>query len=399
MPIKRFNVIYWALIFLTIGFIASPTIVSLYHILIIIPAILIIKQGQFNIKLPKSSLFLLALCFWGIISTFYNLDTIIKPRKSFDDLKFYLLGVVLIFPLRYFIQNATEKHIQKLFKILVFIISAAFIVGIIKAFFGFDLVKMQTGDFKPRSGGFTNYMRYGYSHAFLFILGIGMLVNYEKVKKYINLKVLIYTLALCFLAVFTSKTRGALLAILVGLPFMFLKYKPLIAKIVIAIGTLFLGIVIYFSVTNTKTSSRFLNINDGSNHKRMSQFYSAVKSIQEKPIFGLGSDQFSYNVPRLKEKYDIWAKNYQGHSHNIFLEHAANFGIVGLVLFLGFIICWFLELIKFRSDLSWVLASYLVAFVVSGQVENLFDNTNSHLLFFIYSLSYAIMGKKLEKQI
>ena len=44
----------------------------------------------------------------------------------------------------------------------------------------------------------------------------------------------------------------------------------------------------------------------------MSQFYTAVKSIQEKPVLGLGADQFSYHVTDLKKKYDIWSKSYSG---------------------------------------------------------------------------------------
>jgi len=383
---KTFKWIYVALFCLTIGFIASPTIVSLYHIFIIIPAIIIYKRKLYLIKLPVSSWFLIALFVWGLICTIYNLDTVIKPRKSFDDLKFYLLGPGLIYPLRYFFDRTNSFQIKRLLNVLYFIIIAAFIVGCVKAFLDFDLIKWQAKEFKNRSGGFTNYMRYGYSHAFMFITGLGIYVNRERLKEFINPKLFIFALTLCLLAIFTSKTRGALLAVLVGVPWLMLKYKPTIAKIVIGLGTVFLGVVIYISAFSN-SSNRFLDINDGSNKKRMSQFYSAWKSMQEKPVFGLGSDQFSYNVPRLKEKYDIWSKEYQGHSHNIFLEHGANFGYLGIILLFGFLITWFFEMVALRNDFGWIISSYIVAYVVAGQVELLFDNTNSHLLFFIYSFS------------
>lgn len=390
---KTFKWIYAALIFLSIGFLSSPTIVSLYHIIIFIPALIVIFKKDLRIKLSVSAWFLIALFIWGIIATTYNIDSIIKVRKSYDDLKFYLFGALLIYPLSYFFQRANPFQIKRLLNILYFIIIAAFIVGCVKAFGDFDLIKWEAKEFKNRSGGFTNYMRYGYSHAFMFILGVGLWIKRKNISNIIQDKRFLFALVLCLLAIFTSKTRGALLAVMVGLPWLMLKYRPKIAGAIIAMGAVFVGVVLYVSIYSN-SSNRFLDINDGSNKKRMSQFYSAWKSIQEKPIFGLGSDQFSYNVPRLKEKYDIWSKEYQGHSHNIFLEHAANFGIPGFILILGFLLVWFIEMIRFGSDWSWIISSYILAFTVAGQVENLFDNTNSHLLFFIYSFSQVLREKE-----
>jgi O-antigen ligase len=393
---KTFKWIYASLFFLTIGFLASPTVVSLYHILIFIPAIIVYKKKIYSINIPKSGWFLLALFGWGIICTTYNIDTIIKPRKSYDDLKFYFLGVFLIIPLRYYFDRVNSFQVRKLLNILYFIIIAAFIVGCIKAFGDFDIIKWQAKEFKNRSGGFTNYMRYGYSHAFMFILGVGLWINRRNLKDLIQPNRFLFILILCLLAIFTSKTRGALLAVMVGLPWLMLKYRPKIAAGIIGAGAIFVGVVIYISVYSN-SSNRFLDINDGSNKKRMSQFYSAWKVIQEKPVFGLGSDQFSYNVPKIKEKYDIWSKEYQGHSHNIFLEHGANFGVLGILLLLGFLVTWLIEMILTGTDFSWAISSYIVAYTVAGQVELLFDNTNSHLLFFIYTLSQVYRQSKLER--
>lgn len=385
---KTFKWILFALAFLALGVITSPTIVSLYHILIIVPAIIVYKRKLYQVQVPASSWFLLALFAWGIVSTAYNLDTVIKPRKSFDDLKFYLFGFALIVPLRFVIDRVNEFQLRRILNIFFCTLIIAFFVGISKAWWGFDPVKFEFGDFHNRSGGFTNYMRYGYASAFIVIFGSGLWLSRAKLKGLLSPKIFYPAIILSFLAVFTSQTRGALLAMLVGLPWLLLRYRPKIAKAIIGMGAIFACVVIYFSFfSNSKY--RFLDINDGSNNKRMSQFYSAVKSIEERPIIGLGSDQFSYNVPRLKDKYDIWAKHYAGHSHNIFLEHAANFGIPGFILILGFLLAWFFEMIKLGGNFGWAVSSYIVAFVVSGQVELLFDNTNSHILFFTYSFSQA----------
>lgn len=382
---KTFKTIYYALFFLALGLFTSPTVVSLYHILLFVPLLTLIKRGE-RIKLSKSSISLIALFAWGLVCTIANYEDLIKPSKAFQELKYYLLGVLCIIPLRYFFERADQKHLKVLMNIFYFTIIAAFFVGITKAFLGFDIVKWKSGDFHARSGGFLNYMRYGYGSAFLVLLGTGLFLGSSNLRNLLKGKRFYAAMVLSLFAIFTAKTRGALLALMVGLPVLFVRYKKKLALTIIGAGTIFVLIVAYISFFSN-SSIRFLDINDGSNKKRMSQFYSAVKSIQEKPVFGLGADQFSYHVSDIKNRYDIWSKEYSGHSHNIFLEHAANYGIPGLILFISFLVFWLLELYKEGSNISWAILSYVIGFVVSGQVELLFDNLNSHLIFFVYSCS------------
>lgn len=384
---KTYYAVFLGLFFLALGIFSSPTIVSGYHILIFIPMLVLFFRGE-RIELKPSMYILLALFVWGILCTSLNFEELIKPHKSFQELKYYLFGVLCIVPLKYFLDRAPDRHIKFLISTLCVVLIIGFFAGISKAYFGFDIVKWKVGEFKNRSGGFLNYMRYGYGSAFLFLLGWAMLLKGQGFRKWINPKLFYPALLCCFLAIFAAKTRGALLAVLVGLPFFYLKYKPKIAGSIIAIGAVFAGVIIYFSfITNKPAPSRFLNINDGSNTKRMSQFYTATKAISERPVFGWGADQFSYHVPALKEKYDVWSKDYAGHSHNIFLEHAVSYGIVGALLLGAFFGLWFFEMFQLKSEFGWAICTYIIAFVVGGQVELLFDNLNSHLLFFIYSLS------------
>ncbi len=385
---KKYQFIFWGMIFLFLGLTASPTLVSGYHILIFIPTILLFKDGL-RFKLSKSSWCLVALVVWGLISTIYNTDTLIKPNKAYQDLKYYMFGVFCIGTLSYFFKFVPKKHIKLLLNLLLFAIVVGLFVGISRSKFGFDPVKFEwvPGKYHTRVGGFTNYMRYGYSSALMLVLGIGAWINHEQVKEFISKRWLVIFSLFNILAIILSETRGAVLALVAGISFLLIKYKPRIGYSLVGLGIL--GVISIGIISYTQTSkNRYFNINDGSNKKRMSQFYSAVKSIQEKPVFGLGADQFSYNVPAIKKRYGIWSQEYSGHSHNIFLEHAANYGLPGLAAFLMFLIFWFIELIKKKTHLHWVLASYLVAFVVGGQVELLFDVINSHLLFFLYSYSH-----------
>ena len=55
---KTFKWIMSSLMFLAIGFLASPTVVSVYHILIVIPMFIVIKRAD-SFHIPKRGWFLL----------------------------------------------------------------------------------------------------------------------------------------------------------------------------------------------------------------------------------------------------------------------------------------------------------------------------------------------------
>jgi O-antigen ligase len=389
---RKYYFIYTALIFLALGLMVSPTIVAGYHIFITIPAFLIFWKYKNEIKVPKSSYILIAISVWGLTSAFYNLDTLIKPLKSFQDVKYYLLGVLCIYPLKYFLEQGSKRHLKVILNILCITIIIAFFVGISKSLFQFNIVKMSFGDYHNRSGGFVNYMRYGYASALLFILGLNIFLNRtnDKVREIITPKLFYPALLLCFLAIGTSQCRGALLSVLASLPFLLWRYKPKVTIILLFLGSIFAAMVIYFSFISQSTKYRFLNINQGSNAVRVSQWQTALSVISEKPLLGLGPDQFSYNVKEYKTKYKIKYDYYSSHAHNILLEHGANYGIPGMVLLIIFFILWFIEMMSMKSVFGWAVGSYLIAFFVGGQVELLFDVINSHLLFFIYSFSQAM---------
>src|SRR5690606_14238257 len=245
---KKTRFIGIALGFLALGLISSPTITAGYHIFILIPAFMVYFARAYKIKVSKSSWILIALFVWGIICGLYNLETLVKPRKAFDDLKFYILGFFLIIPLRYYFERSNAFRVKRILNIFFFSLIAAFFVGISKIWFHFDLVTMSSGDFGYRSGGFTNYMRYGYCSAFIFILMTAMLVNKKKLEKLISPKLFGAAMILSFFAIIVSQTRGALLAVIVGLPWLLLRYRPKIAKVIIGAGVLFLSVVVYLSV-------------------------------------------------------------------------------------------------------------------------------------------------------
>ena len=113
-----------------------------------------------------------------------------------------------------------------------------------------------------------------------------------------------FAIMISLAAVATSQTRGGLLALLVSVPFVLLRYKPKLGKAMYGAGFAFFLLIIFATLTKS-FESRYLNVFQGSNQTRLSQFQSALYAMKESPIVGLGANQFSYHVTRLKEKYDL----------------------------------------------------------------------------------------------
>lgn len=397
---KIYNWIYFALIFLALGVMTSPTLMGGYHIFILVPALYCFAKTRLQVKLNPSSWVLLILAVWGSLSFTSNFDSIIKPGKSIREIQYYLYAVLCIYPFRLYFRGDRNEQYKRLLHIFMFTIICAFFVGIIESWFKFDLLKFKAANPEStyRSGGFYNYMRYGYGSALIFILLVGL--NYLRENKFvknlqINQKLLFAAAALSGGAVATSQCRGALLGLLCSFPFLVFRFQPKITKILVTLVSCFLLFVGYFTLSKN-TDLRFLNVLQGSNSVRISQWQTAISVMKDNPIFGVGPDQFSYNVKEYKHKYGIPYDYYSGHAHNTFLEHGASYGVMGIVLFFLFIVMWFRELWSIKDDVSWIIMSYVVGYAVSGQVELLMDVVNSHILFFIYSISqvYIIEFKK-----
>lgn len=395
---KKTRFISIALFFLAIGMMTSATIVGGYHIFILIPAFMVYLTKTYKVQVSKSSLILLLLFTWALVCGFYNLHQMENVRKSFDDLKFYILGFFLIIPLRYYYERTTVHQRKKILNVFLLTIIVAFFVGISKAWFNFNPVKMSFGDYPDRSGGFFHIMRYGYSNALIFVLLLAGFINRGKIQEYITPKLFYPALVLSFFAVFTAATRGALLGMFISIPFLLLKYRPKLAKAFFGFGGLaFAGMVAVSLYLGDKSPIRIINFKDQSSNIRVSQYLAGIKAMEENPIFGLGPVQFSHHVTDIKERNDIWAQDFVGHTHNTFIEHAASFGVPGLILFTLFLAFWFKEMIGLRSDFGWAIASYITGYVVSGQFELLFDSVNSHLMFFLYSWSQIFVQCQKEK--
>jgi O-antigen ligase len=373
-----------ALFFLAAGIFTSVTILSAYQILFVIPLTyylyLAFKNKDF--KLPKSAWFLLAFMAVAFLSLVINYDLLPKPSKNFGRLKYFLFGIGGIFVLKAWLKKATDQTKKIL-------INTFFLTIIVAASYAFyNLTQTSEG----RARGLTETMRYGYGSGMMLLVLLSAIFHHKKLGPWFNYKLAFGVFLIGFAGMYITYTRGALLGFLCGLPFVLYFFNKKLGYILGGLAILgVLGLVGVYLFGSGESSSRFLvNKNNSSDVIRRSQWKAAIIATQEKPILGWGLSNFHSQLKRIKYQYDLDAKDYNdAHSHNLFLEVASGTGLIGLILFLGWVISWAIESFKSSELTRALVIPFGVAFVVSSQFEVTFDANNASMIFFLYALSFV----------
>jgi O-antigen ligase len=205
-------------------------------------------------------------------------------------------------------------------------------------------------------------------------------------------------LGICFFFVMVSGARGAMLGIFAAALFALFVDRPRIHGgriempktqiVVIALVTLLLGYVVYLLTTGQTTSTlgRFLALFDQADDpllrrgaNRFDYFAGAYRAWLAAPLFGQGLYGFSYF---------FCGTGADGcYPHNAILHVLADFGFIGLVLFMVFAIAGMrhLGLTRLRRDpLMFTLAMAFVTVVVNVMVAS--DTATNYRLFFFMGL-------------
>lgn len=376
------NITTAALFFLAAGIFTSVTILGAYQILFAIPLVyytyLAFKNK--NYQLPKSAWWLLAFVAVAIISLVVNFELIPKPSKNFGRIKYFLYGICGIYVFRVWIKEASDKTKKFLVNIFLLSIVVAGLFACWEFFFsGKDRVK-----------GLTDTMRYGYGSGMILLTLLSAILHQEKTHKWFNARFGILAFIIGFIGMYLTYTRGGLLGFLCGIPFVLYYFR---VRLGLTLGGLavigILGLSGVYLFGSGEYESRFLvNKNNSSDLIRRSQWKAAILATQEKPLIGWGYSNFHSQLKRIKNEYDLDAKDYDdAHSHNLFLEIAAGTGLLGLFFFLGWVITWAKECFKTGGVVRALVIPFGIAFVVSSQFEVTFDVNNASMISFLYALS------------
>ncbi len=374
-----------AFFFLAIGVFTSVSILSVYEALLSVSLMyytyLALKNNHF--KLPKSAWFLLAFVAVALLSLIINFDIIPQPSKNFGRIKYFIFGVFGIFVLRAWF-NETDLKAKR------FLINSLFVSMIVA---GFYMIYVSIGlPEGHRARGLTHTMRYGYGTAMLVLTLLSAFFHREQTKKWLNLQLLVAAIFFGILGIYLAQTRGAFLGLICGLPFAIYYYRP---KVGLAIGTVsFLAVIVLGSIylfgSGNYDNRLLMNKSNKSDTIRRSQWQAAIIATQEKPVFGWGFSNFHSQLKRIKHEYNLDEKDYDdAHSHNLFLEVASGTGLVGLFLFISWVLTWAWEASKSKGLVPALVIPFGVAFVVSSQFEVTFDVNNALMIFFLYSLTHV----------
>jgi len=297
--------------------------------------------------LLKNSLFLiiiLHLC-WIVVCCFFSVDLILS-------IKYFLAKIWYIIP--FVVLPQLFIHSQSKMKDLALYLLIPMLIVVIQSlirhsffYFSFEGIKEVLDPF------FRNHVNY--SAMLICLLVVGWIVKRLTPISKPAYKWIIIGLMMGLIGLLLSYSRGAWLALIVGILTSFLIKRKLLIKSLVLIGLLSaLSFLFLFwnknylrftpdfthTIFHTDFSEHLkatVNLKDVSDAERFYRWVAAKNMIAAKPVTGFGPNNFYNNYkPYAENIFKTWVSKNEDHSsvHNYFLLTALEQGIVGVVIFL-----------------------------------------------------------------
>jgi O-antigen ligase len=214
-------------------------------------------------------------------------------------------------------------------------------------------------------GGVTRMRAFGFfpdPHNFAFFVNLCLFtaLGYLFAQKKAVSKLWIGVGAVLMIAAIgLSFSRGAYLGLLAGGIFfaaVFLNRSGVLGKALLVFAAIFVLIFIFNSNIITQRLATSFNLKEGSNAERYKNWTQAAEMIQGYPLGGVGLGNYARSVdPTAADRSSIYA-------HNLFLDIAAETGILNAIIFLCLIFISIWRNVKNDNMISLGLAAGLVAF-------------------------------------
>lgn len=374
------HLIFGSIMILALGVLTSTTLLALYHILMIIPALYFLPKASYK-KFPNSAWTLLAMAVIIILSVLFNQDIAVKGYAPITKSKYFIFGFISLAPLSWYFQNrATEKKISILLYGFCIATTVATFGGLCGLLAGYNPILMKAMADNRNGGVFGMIMNYAHNICYFQIIITGLVIYREEAKKYINKNFLYLVFLINLIGLYTTYTRGAWLGFLVAVPFYFFRQNKKIFVGAIA-GILIVGTIMYFLAG----SSMYRKDNDAS---RLGQWQAAIAAFKERPILGYGYLNFEEHSSIIKHRYNLLAPDFKGHAHNNFFEMLGSTGALGFISFVLWLGFWFKEMYLRTDLLSRIGLPFIVTFIVSGLTQSTISlGINLFFIFGAYALT------------
>ncbi len=385
---------------LACGVFVSIAVCSIYHICLVGAALLTWRSFRWK-ELPLSAKWLLMFVMVGILSTTVNAAAMDDPARLLK-IKYPLFGVLGIFLMgSAYKRFLTPCRIEVLLNLFRISITVASVYGAVKALAKFDLLTFSMGGFPDRSSGFTGVMRYSHGLQMVLVVLSALLIHRRPSPQGFHRGLLLVAFVASLIGLWASGTRGAIVGFLCAVPFVFfLSHRRHFWLSSVVCWPLAILIVAgnYLRSDAPQTPAAPAAIIRGmSGDDRLHIFAAALYAVKERPLLGFGPGQFKNQVARLRSQYHLdWKGRPSSHAHNIFLETAANLGMIGLAALIAWLVCWVREVWSRKDLLAQCVLPFICAFIVGGQSEYLLDANNAFMVFFAFSLSSISLSRKPE---
>ena len=283
---------------------------------------------------------------WILISSFFS-TTPLLSIKYFLAKIWYIIPFIMVAPM--VLKNYTDwKKLALCLCIPMSILIVQILIRQSLYSFEFGAIKKAMFPF------FRNHVNY--SSLLVCLIPIGWVIWKFTPMSTFNKKISKTLLTIAMIALILSYSRGAWLAMIIGLTSIFIFRKNWMGKTIMV--TLFIiGILISalsyqknyiaFAPNHDQTIfhenfsdhlSATINRKDISNAERFHRWVAGARMIAEKPIIGFGPNSFYDEYqPFTVSAFKTWVSNNPEHStvHNYFLLIAIEQGLVGLILFIA----------------------------------------------------------------
>ncbi|TAH10068.1 MAG: O-antigen ligase domain-containing protein [Sphingobacteriia bacterium] len=332
-----------------------PIEIVLVIITVIATAKLFHQPSIFNDSLQSPLLLLVVFhLLWILISSFFS-TTPLLSIKYFLAKIWYIIPFVMVTPI--VLKNYSD------WKKLALCMCIPMSVLVVQILFRQSLYSFEFGAIKKAMFPFfRNHVNY--SSLLVCLVPIGWIIWKFTPNNTFQKKLSKWLLFTALIALILAYSRGAWLAMIIGLLSIFIFRKNWMGKTIIG-SVILIGVIISslsyqknyiaFAPNHDQTIfhenfgehlSATINRKDISNAERFHRWVAGARMITEKPIIGFGPNSFYHQYqPFTVSAFKTWVSNNPEHStvHNYFLLIAIEQGIIGLILFIALFIYMLLE--------------------------------------------------------
>ncbi len=381
---RKLNLFAWAIFFYLVMTIFHKAFVAVGMILILALAFYTSKDSFIAVFKDKKHIFLIALVLSFILSI------ILSGEGDFNKIKYYIPPLLFTAAFYQYGPKISDQWIRRIVFWVLTLSAISSVVGFITVIFDYNILKFKIDTAPRNKGAFLGIMYYSYTNAIICVMSVALLVHYKKFKKYVNVKLVIITLLLNLIGLYFTYTRGAILAFIAGLPFIFYYTNKKTFLSLFLAGLLLALAVVYLIFGNSGLSFYRFKPNSISDNARIVMFKTAAIMYSKKPVLGHGFQNYQEPCKAIQDEYDLKPRWCHFHSHNQYLDAFALAGTLGGVTFLLFFGSWLLTYLIGYRDIYLFSLPGLVTFLSICMTDTPFYMSSViSILFVLYGMLYV----------